>query len=400
MSRSETIAVQSGINSDSAHGAVAPPLHLSANFSFDSFGVPGRYEYTRSGNPTRDEFAHALAQLEGGVGCTVTSTGMSAISLVLNLLKPGERIVMPHDGYGGTWRLVDALAQKGHFEVEFVDQRDPVALQLVLARKPRMVWCESPSNPLLRLVNLDRLGRASRDVGALFVVDNTFCSPVTQNPLAFGADIVVHSTTKYINGHSDVVGGAVIAVDQELHERLQWWANATGITGSPFDSWLALRGLRTLAVRMRQHEENALAIAQWLQQQPLVRAVHYPGLEGHADHELAKRQQRGFGGMLSLELADEAAARAFVRGMRHFTLAESLGGVESLIAHPATMTHAAMSAEAQKVAGIGPGLLRLSVGIEHVDDLLADLLAAIERVTACVPCAAESHSRRLADADG
>lgn len=391
MSHSETIAVQSGINSDSAHGAVATPLHLSANFSFASFGEPGRYEYTRSGNPTRDEFAAALAQLEGGVGCTVTSTGMSAISLVLNLVQPGDLIVLPHDGYGGTWRLVDALAQKGHFEVEFVDQRDPVALQRVLARRPRIVWCESPSNPLLRLVDLDRLASACRDVGAWFVVDNTFCSPVGQNPLALGADLVVHSTTKYINGHSDVVGGAVIAKDQELHERLQWWANATGITGSPFDSWLALRGLRTLAVRMRQHEQNALAIATWLEQQPDVCAVHYPGLKGHADHELAKRQQRGFGGMLSLELADEAAARAFVSGVRNFTLAESLGGVESLIAHPATMTHASMSAEARQAAGIGPGLLRLSVGIEHVDDLLADLKVAIERVAAVTSSLAQAE---------
>jgi len=376
----ETVAVQSGINSDTAHGAVATPLHLSANFSFAEFGQPGRYEYTRSGNPTRDEFATALAQLEGGAGCTITSTGMSAISLVLNLLQPGDLIVLPHDGYGGTWRLVDALANKGQFDVEFVDQRDAAAVAEVLLRQPKIVWCESPSNPLLRLVDLAALADKCREVGALFVVDNTFCSPVTQNPLQLGADLVVHSTTKYINGHSDVVGGAVIAKTDELHERMQWWANATGITGSPFDCWLALRGLRTLAVRMRQHEENALRIATWLQQQPLVRAVHYPGLGDHPDHELAGRQQRGFGGMLSLELADEAAARAFVSGVRHFTLAESLGGVESLVAHPATMTHAAMSAEAREVAGIGPGLLRLSVGIEHVDDLLADLEVAMEKV--------------------
>lgn len=380
MSRHETIAVTSGINNDPVHGAVAPALHLSANFAFDGFGVPGRYEYTRSGNPTRDEFAGALAQLEGGAGCVVTSTGMSAVALVLQQLVPGDLLVLPHDGYGGTWRLVDALARRGQFDVEFVDQRDPIALHEVLQRRPRIVWCESPSNPLLRLVDLKRLAQQCREVGAQFVVDNTFCSPVLQNPLQLGADIVVHSTTKYVNGHSDVVGGAVIAKDPAVHEQLVWWANATGVTGSPFDSWLALRGLRTLSVRMRQHQENTLVIAQWLELQPLVRVVHYPGLPSHPDHELAASQQRGFGGMLSFELAGEASVRAFVVGMENFTLAESLGGVESLVAHPATMTHAAMSADARQVAGIGPGLVRLSVGIEHVSDLLRDLEQALLRV--------------------
>tara|TARA_R110002072_G_scaffold228234_8_gene385186 strand:+ start:11835 stop:13160 length:1326 start_codon:yes stop_codon:yes gene_type:complete len=380
MSQHETIAVQSGINNDPVHGAVAPALHLSANFAFDDFAVPGRYEYTRSGNPTRDEFANALAQLEGGAGCVVTSTGMSAVALVLQQLVPGDLLVLPHDGYGGTWRLADALARRGQFDVEFVDQRDPVALRSVLQRRPRIVWCESPSNPLLRLVDLQELAQQCREVGAQFVVDNTFCSPVLQNPLQLGADLVVHSTTKYVNGHSDVVGGAVIAKDPAVHEQLVWWANATGVTGSPFDSWLALRGLRTLSVRMRQHQENTLAIAQWLEQQPKVSAVHYPGLPGHPDHELAASQQRGFGGMLSFELENEAAVRAFVSGLQHFTLAESLGGVESLIAHPATMTHAAMSAEARRTAGIGPGLVRLSVGIEHVSDLLQDLERAMLRV--------------------
>lgn len=380
MSHKETIAVASGINCDAAHGAVTPPLYLSANFAFDGFADPGRYEYTRSGNPTRDQFAAALTELESGAGCVVTSTGMSAVALVLQLLQPGDLLVVPHDGYGGTWRLVDALARKGQFELVFVDQRDEVRLQQVLQRRPRMVWCESPSNPLLRLVDLSKLSAQCRAAGALLVVDNTFCSPFLQNPLQLGADIVVHSTTKYVNGHSDVVGGAVLANTHELQEQLAWWANATGVTGSPFDSWLALRGLRTLAVRMNQHQQNAARIAQWLQQQPLVRQVHYPGLESHPDHALASRQQRGFGGMVSFELADEQAVRTFVDGLRNFALAESLGGVESLIAHPATMTHAAMSAAARKVAGISSGLLRLSVGIEHADDLLADLKAALQRV--------------------
>lgn len=382
MSRHETIAVQSGINSDPTHGGVAPALHLSANFAFDRFGEPGRYEYTRSGNPTRDEFAGALAQLEGGAGCVVTATGMSAVLLVLQQLQPDDLLVLPHDGYGGTWRLVDALARRGQFEIAFVDQRDEQAVADVLQRKPRMVWCESPSNPLLRLVDLQALADRCHAAGALFVVDNTFCSPVLQNPIRFGADIVVHSTTKYVNGHSDVVGGAVIAKDPEMHEQLVWWANATGITGSPFDSWLALRGLRTLSVRMRQHQESSLQIAQWLERRPEVRIVHHPGLPSHPDHDLASRQQRGFGGMLSFELEDEAAVRAFVQGLTCFTLAESLGGVESLVAHPATMTHAAMSEEARRVAGIGPGLVRLSVGIEHVEDLLADLQSGFDRIRA------------------
>lgn len=375
-----TAAVQAGIGSDTAHGSVAPPLHLSANFTFAGFDQKRAYDYTRSGNPTRDEFAAALAELEGGAGCVVTSTGMSAITLVLHQLEPGDLVVLPHDGYGGTWRLVDALARKGHFDVLFVDQRDKVAVDAALAKKPRMVWAETPSNPLLRLVDLEWLAARCRRDSACFVVDNTFCSPVLQNPLALGADIVVHSTTKYVNGHSDVVGGAVIARERALHEDLAWWANCLGITGSPFDSWLALRGLRTLAVRMRQHQENAQVIAEWLAARPEVREVHYPGLEAHPDHELARQQQRGFGGMLSFELEGEAAVRRFVDGLSCFTLAESLGGVESLIAHPATMTHASMSADARRRAGIGAGLLRLSVGIEDVADLLRDLEVAFRRL--------------------
>ncbi|MCK5943563.1 MAG: cystathionine gamma-synthase [Planctomycetes bacterium] len=376
----ETAAVRRGIDDDPTHGSVAPPLYLSANYSFRGFDDKRAYDYTRSGNPTRDEFAGALAELEGGLGAVVTSTGMSAIALLLHQLEPGDLLVAPHDGYGGTWRLVDALARKGRFEVAFVDQRDRAALRAALARGPRMVWSESPSNPLLRLVDLRALAALCREAGAWLVVDNTFCSPVGQQPLALGADFVVHSTTKYVNGHSDVVGGAVVARDADALERLTWWANALGVGGAPFDSWLSLRGLRTLAVRMRQHEHNAQAIAAWLQRRPEVRAVHYPGLATHPDHQLACRQQAGFGGMLAFELAGERAVRALFGALRSFTLAESLGGVESLVAHPATMTHAAMSAEARQLAGIGPGLVRLSVGIEHVDDLLADLHAGLAAV--------------------
>ncbi|MCR9247337.1 MAG: cystathionine gamma-synthase [bacterium] len=385
--RPETLAVRAGIAADPAHRAVSPPLYLSANFAFDGFDQKRPYDYTRSGNPTRDEFARALAGLEGGAGAVVTSSGMAAVTLVLQLLRPGDLLVVPHDGYGGTWRLVNALAKKEHFEVVFVDQRDRAALAAALARRPRLVWAESPSNPLLRLVDLADLAERCHASGALFAVDNTFLSPALQNPIALGADLVVHSTTKYLNGHSDVVGGAVVARDAELFEDLGWWANALGITGAPFDSWLALRGLRTLAARLRVHEENAAAVAALLESHPAVDVVHYPGLSGHPDHDLARAQQRGFGGMVSFELRNPAAVPDLLAALRHFTLAESLGGVESLVAHPATMTHAAMTRQVRAAAGIGDGLVRLSVGIEHGEDLVADLARALAAVA---PAAAAS----------
>jgi cystathionine gamma-synthase len=323
----------------------------------------------------------ALAELEGGAGGVVTATGMAAITLVLNaLLQPGDRLVVPHDGYGGSWRLFKALAAKGQFELVLADLTDPRALTAALEPAPKLVWIETPSNPLLRITDLRFVIEAAHAKGALAVVDNTFLSPALQTPIDFGADVVVHSTTKYINGHSDVVGGAVIARDAELHEQLAWWANALGITGSPFDSFLTLRGLRTLDARLRVHQENASAIALQLEAHPAVAQVYFPGLPSHPGHALAARQQRGFGAMLSVELdGGEEAVRAFLDGLQCFTLAESLGGVESLIAHPATMTHAAMSPEARAEAGIGDGLLRLSVGIEALQDLQADLAAALLR---------------------
>ena len=376
-----TAAVRAGIDHDEAFGAVTPPLVLSSNFSFAGFDEKRRYDYTRSGNPTRDLLAEALAGLEGGAGAVVTSTGMSAIALVLNaFLSPGDTLVVPHDAYGGSWRLFDALARKGLFELVIADLTDPRALAAALAHNPALVWIETPSNPLLRITDLRFVIEAAHAHGALAVVDNTFLSPALQRPIEFGADAVVHSTTKYINGHSDVVGGAVIARDAGLHDSFTWWANALGITGSPFDSFLTLRGLRTLDARLRVHQENTQALVALLDGHPAVRRLHYPGLAEHPGHAVAARQQHGFGAMLSVELdGDEAAVRAFVDGLRCFTLAESLGGVESLVAHPATMTHAAMSAEARAAAGIGGGLLRLSVGIEHVDDLVADVRDALRR---------------------
>lgn len=393
---SATAAVRAGIDRDTAYGAVTPPIVLSSNFSFDGFGNKRQYDYTRSGNPTRDLLAEALAELEGGVGAVITATGMGAITLVLNaLLEPGDRLVVPHDAYGGSWRLFNALAKKGHFELITADLTDPRSLSDALAQSPKLVLIETPSNPLLRITDLRFVIDAAHKAGALTVVDNTFLSPALQKPFEFGADVVLHSTTKYINGHSDVVGGAVIAREAEIQEKLAWWANALGLTGSPFDSFLTLRGLRTLDARLRVHQENADAVAALLDGHGVVSQVYFPGLASHPGHTLAARQQKGFGAMLSFELdGGEAAVRAFVDGLRYFTLAESLGGVESLVAHPASMTHAAMTAEARANAGISDGLLRLSVGIESTDDLLADLSAALSRAEAVVL----ESKRKLADA--
>jgi cystathionine gamma-synthase len=386
MSAPSTRAVRAGIDRDTAFGAVVPPIVLSSNFSFAGFDRKRAYDYTRSGNPTRDLLAEALADLEGGAGGVVTATGMAAITLLLEAqLAPGDRLVVPHDGYGGSWRLFNALAAKGRFELVTADLTDPVSREAALGSRPSLVWIETPSNPLLRITDLAETISAAHRAGALTVVDNTFLSPALQRPFAFGADFVVHSTTKYINGHSDVVGGAVVARDAARVEPLTWWANALGLTGAPFDAFLTLRGLRTLGARVRVHQENAIALASRLQAHPAVRAVHYPGLSSHPAHALASAQQQGPGAMLSFELhGGIPAVRACLEGLRHVTLAESLGGVESLIAHPATMTHAAMSAPARAAAGIGDGLLRLSVGIEDGEDLWADLAAGLARAQRAV----------------
>ena len=380
-----TRSVRAAIDCDAAFGAVVPPLVLSANFSFDGLGGKRAYDYTRSGNPTRDQLGEALADLEGGAGAVVTGTGMAAVTVVLHaVLEPGDRLLVPHDCYGGSWRLFTALAAKGAFELDSCDFTDSVAFDAAIARKPTLVWVETPSNPLLRITDLAAVCTAARSVGAVVAVDNTFLSPALQRPIEHGADIVVHSTTKYINGHSDVVGGAAIAKSEALLERLSWWANALGLTGSPFDAFLTLRGLRTLHARLRIQQDNCAALAELLAAHPAIAAVHYPGLESHPGHPLAARQQDGFGAMLSFDVnGGEAAASAFIDGLQCFTLAESLGGVESLVAHPATMTHAAMSEDARARAGIGDGLLRLSIGIEDIADLTADIRAGLDRAAAC-----------------
>lgn len=380
-----TLAVRASIESDTQHGAVVPPLHLSSNFAFAGFGEKRQYDYTRSGNPTRDALADALATLEGGAGAVVTSSGMAALNLLLQLLEPGDLLVAPHDCYGGTHRLFQNLAAKGHFEVLFVDQTNATDLQQACQRKPTLILTETPSNPLLRIVDIAAISKLAKACGALLAVDNTFLSPALQQPIALGADLVIHSTTKYINGHSDVVGGSVIAATEELAEKLTWWANCIGITGAPFDSYLTLRGIRTLSVRMRQHEESANLLANVLHDSEFVDCVYYPGLASHPGHEIAAKQQSGFGGMLSFDIAGgETAVRAFVESLQYFSLAESLGGVESLVCHPASMTHSPVSQEALDNAGIGQSLVRLSVGLESPEDLVADVLQALDAARTAV----------------
>ncbi|WP_462146205.1 cystathionine gamma-synthase [Pseudoalteromonas gelatinilytica] len=369
-----TIAVRHGIEADKHHGAVVPPLYLSTTYSFADFDTKRQYDYGRSGNPNRDILAETLAELEGGAKGIITATGMSAVHLATQLLNSDDTLVIPHDCYGGSYRLFTSLEKRGLLKLRVLDLTNTDNHQEILAIKPKLIWIETPSNPILRLTDIKAITRIAKQCGALVAADNTFLSPALQNPIEFGVDIVVHSTTKYINGHSDVVGGAVIAATQELGDELAWWANNIGITGAPFDSYLTLRGLRTLNVRLKQHQENAFAIAEYLENSPYVSQVYYPGLASHPQHELAKAQQRGFGGMVSFDIkGDINDAAAFLTSLKDFSLAESLGGVESLICHPATMTHAGMEPKARLEAGVGDTLIRISVGIEDVKDLIADL---------------------------
>jgi cystathionine gamma-synthase len=376
-----TRAVRAGIECDDATGCVVPPLHLTSTFAFRAFGEKRTYDYTRSGNPTRDLLGQALAELEQGAGAVVTASGMAAVTVTGYLVPCGGRIVAPHDCYGGSYRLFDAWRRRGERDVEFVDFGDAAALRAALSRPTALLWIETPSNPLLRITDIAACAALAREAGAITAVDNTFLSPAWQQPLSLGADLVVHSTTKYINGHSDVVGGAVIARDAALAADLTWWANCLGLTGAPFDSFMTLRGLRTLHARLEHHGRNAQALAEWLNEREEVRHVWYPGLPQHPGHELAKRQQKGFGAVVTLELeGGHEAVREFAAGLECFSLAESLGGVESLIAHPASMTHAAMDPAARARAGLTDGLIRLSVGIEGLQDLRDDLARGLERV--------------------
>lgn len=370
--RPKTIAAAHGVASDRAYGAVVPPPYLSSTYVFEGYAQPGAYEYGRAGNPTRDLLAEALAALECGAGAVITSSGMAALDLLVGRLRPDDLVLAPHDCYGGTMRLLKARAGLGQMRVRFVDQGDGSAFDRALAERPALVLIESPSNPLMRVVDIAMLSGKARKAGARIAVDNTFLSPALQRPLDLGADFVIHSTTKYLNGHSDVIGGAVVAADPEQVKELAYWANVVGSTGAPFDSWLTLRGLRTLYPRMRQQQATAMLIARYLEGHSAVSKVYYPGLESHETHAIALRQQSGFGAMLSFELKGgvEAVCR-FIDAVTFFTLAESLGGVESLVSHPVTMTHADMGDVARAEAGITEGVLRLSVGLEAEEDLIA-----------------------------
>ena len=373
--RFETLAVHAGPGADPVSGAVVPAIQMSTTFRQDGVGEPrGGFEYARTDNPTRRALEEAIAELEGGTVGLAYASGMAATQNLFYLLSPGERILIVDDVYGGTYRLANAVWQRYGVGVDCVDMRDLDAVAAALGPRTRMVWIETPTNPMLKVIDIAAVVRLAATTGALTVVDNTFASPYLQRPLELGADLVLHSATKYLGGHSDVVGGLVATRSAELAERLRFHQNAAGAVPSPFDCWLLLRGLRTLALRMERHSENATRVAEWLSQHPSVERVHYPGLPDHPQRSLIERQMRLPGGMVAFEIVGgEEAARCFVRSTRLFTLAESLGAVESLIEMPAVMTHASV---AESPLAVPRGLIRLSVGIEHADDLIADLESA------------------------
>jgi cystathionine gamma-synthase len=383
--KNQTRLALTGQKTDACYNSIVPPLYQTAIFKFTDVGENAGFDYTRSGNPTRKALEDTLAELDGGAGAVATSSGMGAVATVLATLEGGSHVICSHDCYGGTERLLTTLARQKKLAVEFVDLTDPEALLDSILPDTRLVWIETPSNPLLRIIDVERVAALAHSAGLLVVVDNTFLSPLGQRSIELGADYVVYSTTKYINGHSDVVGGAVIAATPVLNDIVQFTANAHGSIAQPFDCWLIIRGLKTLPIRLRQHEENAAAVAEFLSLHPVVRNVFYPGLANHEGHELACRQQQFFGGMVSFEVeptngnAFETVKR-ILRGTRIFSLAESLGGFESLIEHPATMSHASMREEQREAAGITDGVIRLSVGIEDKRDLIDDLAQALDAV--------------------
>ena len=374
-----TLAVHAGQGPDPSFGAVMQPIYQTSTFAFRAVGEPGQFDYSRTGNPTRHALEECLAALEGGVRGLAFATGMAAEATALALLQAGDHIIVHDDLYGGTYRLLTSIMANKGIEPEFVNLRDLKALDAAFRPNTRMIWTETPTNPLMNLLDLEAIADLASRRSVLTVCDNTFLSPYYQSPLALGIDIVMHSTTKYINGHSDVVGGALITGDAALGQQFYFLQNAMGTCAAPHDCFLVLRGIKTLPLRMEAHNTNALAIAHWLEAHPEVSAVHHPGLDSHPQRELAKRQMRGFGGTFSFRLkgGDEAVQR-FLNTVKLFALAESLGGVESLIEQPWTMTHASMPAEAKVVAGITEDMIRVSVGIEHVDDLIADLDQALK----------------------
>jgi cystathionine gamma-lyase len=373
-----TRALHVGQGPDPATGAVVVPIHLATTFAQESPGRHKGYEYSRSGNPTRSNLEECLASLEGARHGLAFSSGLAATTTVMLLLEPGDHVVFTEDVYGGTFRLFDKVFQRYGLTFSAVDPTDNDAIAAAMTDRTRLVWLESPTNPLLRVVDLDAVSELVHGAGALVAVDSTFASPVLTRPLELGADMVIHSSTKFLGGHSDVLGGAVLTSDDALAERLRFHQNAVGAVPSPFDCWLLLRGLKTLQLRVIRQSENALAVARWLEGQEAVTRVYYPGLESNPRHALARRQMGGYyGGVVSFEVSSGAAALSFLERLRVFTLAESLGAVESLAESPALMTHASIPEETRTRVGVSDGLLRLSVGIEDVDDLTADLEQAL-----------------------
>ena len=374
-----TRAIHAGQDPDPTTGATIVPIYKTSTYTQEAPGRHKGYEYSRTANPTRTALEECVAALEGADYALAFASGLAATTAVMSLLSPGDHVVAGDDLYGGTYRLFDkVLPRSGGLEFTYADTTDAASVEEALRPETRLLWIETPTNPLLTISDIAKLSEMAHERGAFVVVDNTFASPYFQNPLALGAEIVVHSTTKYMGGHSDVVGGAVATSNEEFWKGIKFYQNAAGAVPGAFDSWIVLRGLKTLAVRMRQHEENALAVARFLQDHPEVDEVYYPGLLDHPQHELAKRQMRGFSGMVSFTLRGGAeAAYAAVQKTRIFHFAESLGGVESLITHPATMTHAAIPREQREARGVTNGLIRLSVGIEDKEDLIADLDGAI-----------------------
>ena len=379
--RFETLAIHAGQGPDPAYGAVMTPIYQTSTFAFKGVNQPGKFDYSRSGNPTRQALEDCLAALEQGTRGFAFGTGQAAEITALNLFDAGDHLLIHDDLYGGTYRLLTKVVARHNIQIEFVNLRDLPAVQRALRPQTKAIWIESPTNPLMNLVDLAAVAQVARPAGVLTICDNTFLSPYFQRPLALGIDIVLHSTTKYINGHSDVVGGAIVVQDPQLAERIGFLQNAMGTCAGPQDCFLVLRGIKTLALRMDAHNRNALALARWLAAHPKIRQVLHPGLETHPQHALALRQMTGFGGTFSFRVrGGREEAFRLLGGVKLFTLAESLGGVESLIEHPATMTHASMPEDVRQAVGITGDLIRVSVGIEHFDDLRADLEQGLERV--------------------
>ncbi|MGH1403606.1 MAG: cystathionine gamma-synthase [Alphaproteobacteria bacterium] len=376
-----TTVVQAGIGTDKAYKSVMPPLYMSSTFEIETIGHAPEYQYSRTKNPTRQELSNALTELEQGLGACVTSSGMAALTLVVHLLNPDDLLIAPYDCYGRSYRLLCALSEKKHFKLKFIDQYDKKAIDEAFAEeKPRMVLIESPSNPVMRIADIEYIAKQAKECGAITAVDNTFLSPILQQPLKHGADVVYHSTTKFLNGHSDIVGGCVITNNQDILTDLDFWANSLGVIGAPFDSYMTLRGMRTLELRVHRAQENAQRIAEFLTGHNAVKKVYYPGLPDHIGHDTAKKQQEGFGAMLSIEVNGNLEnVKHLVESLNLFRLAQSLGGTESLINHPATMTHVSMGEEARAKAGVTDQLLRLSIGVEHIDDLTHDLSQALDK---------------------